>query len=339
MKRSLIHLADIAAFDNLLLATWKAARGKRRQRDVKRFILRLDENLNKIGRDTLDGITPYGRYREFYIHDPKLRLIHAACFEDRILHHAMMNIAEPVFERALVPSTYACRPDKGVHKAVAQAQKNLHRFPWFVKVDVDRYFSSIDHARLFELIRRRFKGKNFLDLVWRIIDAYHIIPGKGLPIGALTSQHFANYYLDGSDRFLLEHPWVCAHLRYMDDTLWWCQDQRSAKQVLSELRAYLGEQRDLRLKLESEINRSRRGVTFCGYRILPGAIRLSARKKRRYQELRRQRENQWRTGAISSRKLQEAYAAIHAITLHADSTAWRMRNLQMHPSCYIEVAG
>lgn len=339
MKRTALLLADVAAHDNLLRATWKAARGKRERADVSDFIVQLDASLKQLATDIQQGHAPYGRYRQFYIHDPKLRLIHAACFEDRVLHHAIMNLAEPVFERTLVASSYACRPNKGVHKAVAQVQKNLQRFPWFVKVDISRYFPSIDHACLFELLNRRFKGRAFLDLLWGVIDSYQTQAGKGLPIGSLTSQHFANYYLDGADRFLLEHAQVCAHVRYMDDTLWWCQDKASAQQVLHALQTYLGEQRLLQLKADSQINRSTRGVSYCGFRILPGTIRLSLRKKRRYQQLRQQWEARWQAGEINSQQLQQAYAAVHAITLHADGAAWRKRNLQLHPACNIDGAG
>lgn len=339
MKRTAIQLLDIASYDNLLKATWKAAQGKRDRPDVNRFILKLDENLKQLAVDILHNKVPYGHYRQFYIHDPKLRLIHAACFADRVLHHAIMNFAEPVFEQALVPSTFACRPNKGVHKAVAQVQKNLQRFPWFVKVDISGYFPSIDHGYLLALLARRFKDKAFLDLLGRVIDSYHIKPGKGLPIGSLTSQHFANYYLDGSDRFLLEHKQVCAHVRYMDDTLWWCRDKASARQVLYELNIYLEQRRLLTLKEGSQINRSMRGVSYCGFRILPGTIRLSLRKKRRYQQLRQQWEARWLAGEINNQQLQQGYAAVHAITLHADAQEWRKQNLQLHPACHINGAG
>lgn len=120
MKRHRITLAEIATFDNLALAVWKAARGKRHRPDVIQFMGDLDKHLRQLAADILQGNVPYARYREFYIHDPKERLIHAACFEDRVLHHAIMNLAEPIFERTLVETTYACRPDKGVHRAVAQ---------------------------------------------------------------------------------------------------------------------------------------------------------------------------------------------------------------------------
>ncbi|MBU0655167.1 MAG: reverse transcriptase/maturase family protein [Gammaproteobacteria bacterium] len=331
MKRRKIDLADIIDWHNLHLAVWKAARGKRHRPDVIHFTNHLDSNLARLANDIMQASVPYARYREFHIHDPKERLIHAACFEDRVLHHAIMNLAEPVFERTLVPTTYACRPVKGVHKAITQVQTNLRRYPWYVKVDISGYFPSINHHTLFGLLQRRFKGDDFLYLLWRIIDSCPAQPGKGLPIGSLTSQHFANYYLDGADRFLLEFCKVRAHVRYMDDTLFWCDSHEEAAARLAELSDWLHEQRHLRVKPEPQINRSSRGVSYCGYRVLPGAVLLSRRKRQRYQQLRLQWEQAWLDGEITELELQQVYQSVHAITLHADSDAWRRQNLRLYP--------
>ena len=115
MKRTRISLNDIAAADNLALAAWKAARGKRQRAEVQRFFAGFDETIARLSSDILAGVVPYGEYRSFEIHDPKKRLIHAACLRDRVLQHAIMNLAEPVFERTLVPTSVACRPGLGVH--------------------------------------------------------------------------------------------------------------------------------------------------------------------------------------------------------------------------------
>jgi RNA-directed DNA polymerase len=334
MRRQRIELADLAAWDNLLLATWKAARGKRTRPDVARFLAGLDGNLARLADAILTGQAPLNHYRSFHIHDPKRRLIHAACFEDRVLHHAILNLAEPVFERSLASTTHACRPGRGVLTAVAQAQFNLRRHPWYVQVDIDGYFPSIDHGHLRSLLARRFKGPGFLDLLGRIIDGHHASPGRGLPIGSLTSQHFANLYLDGADRFLLGHPAVRAQVRYMDDILWWCDDRATAKATLAEFHEHLREERGLALKPDMRLNRSGHGLRFCGRQILPGAVRLGLRQRRRYRALRERWETAWATGGIDDRQLQTAYDAVLAATLHADSRSWRRLDLQSHPSRY-----
>ncbi|MEZ5538248.1 MAG: reverse transcriptase/maturase family protein [Thiolinea sp.] len=332
MKRKRLLLADIAAQDNLLLAVWKAARGKRHREDVIRFTATLDEQLEKLSGAILDLNVPQGEYREFSIEDPKPRRIHAACFADRVLHHAIMNLAEPVFERTLVDSTFACRPGKGVHKAVAKVQENIRRYPWYVKTDISGYFPAIDHAILFKLLQRRFKGDDFLYLLWRIIDSWHDQTGKGLPIGSFTSQHFANYYLDGADRFLLEKLKVSAHVRYMDDIVFWCRSKTDALECLAELTQFLQVERQLQLKPGTLISRSKQGMSFCGYRVLPGAVLLSRRKRHRYQQLRQYWESCRLKGDISDLELQHAYSSVHAITLYADSQKWRKKNLYLYPS-------
>lgn len=334
MHRQRIELHDIATLDNLHLATFKAAKGKRARPDVAHFITGLDDRLRQLHADIMTERVPYGLYRSFIIHDPKQRLIHAACFEDRILHHAIMNLAEPVFEKSLVSSTFACRPDKGVHSAVFQVQRNLQRYPWFVQVDVNGYFPAIDHQRLLHLLTRRFKGIEFIALLGRIVRSYQSSPGRGLPIGSLTSQHFANYYLDGADRFLLTHPFVNAHVRYMDDIVWWCQDKNSARQVLSDVSAYLEDVCKLNLKTNVHINQSALGLTYCGFRICPGIIRLTKRKQRRYRLLRQDYEKSWALNQLSDRELQIRYDAVLAGTLPAQSRAWRKQDLQLHPSVY-----
>lgn len=332
MKRTAISLESIAAFDNLAQAAYRAARGKQTRDDVKRFFQRFDAHLNQLSSDIRDGRMPYGRFRRFAIRDPKPRIIHAACFEDRVFHHAVMNLAGPVLERALTPTTYACREGMGSHAAVRQVQRHLRRFPWYVKIDIQHYFDTIDHACLYRLLQRRFKGRDFLALLQRIIAGFQVAPGKGLPIGSLTSQHFANFYLDGLDRFILEHLPARAQVRYMDDILWWCDSHECARETLEQVRAYATDERLLNVKANTQINRSVHGVSFCGYRVMPGQLRLSRRRRRRYQHLRQDWERAYAEGRIDALTLQRGYDAVHAITLPADSANWRRQNLLLHPS-------
>jgi RNA-directed DNA polymerase len=264
MRRLAISLDALAERENLVLATWKAARGKHDRPAVARFLADLDGHLTRLSRSILDGTAPQGRFREFVIHDPKRRTIHAACFADRVLHHAILNLTEAAFERALVASSFACRPGKGVHAAIADVQRHLRRFGWCVQVDVDGYFPSIDHARLRALLARRFKGAGFLALLDCIVAAGGgvTVPGRGLPIGALTSQHFANAFLDRADRFLLEtcRTQVRAHVRYMDDIVWWCDTPEDAQQTLAALRVFMANELGLTLKPQAAIRPSAQGL-------------------------------------------------------------------------------
>jgi len=323
VRRTRIELADIAAE-----AAARAARGKRERPDVRTFF----ERLAAVGEAILSGRAPRGEYRRFRIRDPKPRIIHAACFEDRVLHHAIMIPAGPVLDRTLCATSYACRPGKGGLAAARAAQAALQRYPWYVKIDVQGYFDHIDHRCLLGLLARRFKGEGFMALLWRIVEGYAAAPGKGLPIGSLTSQYFANYYLDGLDRLLLEHLGARAELRYMDDVIWWCDSREQARATLATVAEWLARERLLALKANPQINRSVHGVGCCGYRVLPGTLRLSRRRRRSYQTRRADWEDAWRAGRIDDAGLQRAYDAVRAITVHADARAWRQQELAWRPA-------
>jgi hypothetical protein len=243
-----------------------------------------------------------------------------------------MHYAGPVLDRALTPTTFACRKRMGNHAAVLQVQRYLRRFPWYVKIDIQHYFDTIDHERLYALLQRRFKGPDFLALLRRLICCFHVTPGKGLPIGALTSQHFANYYLDGLDRYILEQLNCCAHIRYMDDIIWWCHSRSQARQTLAQVCDYASRERLLTVKPTMQINRSDQGVSFCGYRVTPGQLKLSPRRRWRYQQRRQDWEVAYAQGRIDALTLQRAYDAVHAITLPGNSRNWRRQNLQRYPA-------
>ena len=331
MKRTKITLYDIAEYKNLSLALYKAAKGKRHRDEVQRFFKNVEANLNKLARDILIQKLPYGRYRSFSIHDPKKRLIHAACFEDRIFHHALMNKAGALFERAMVDNSYACRPNKGVHKAVKQVQKHLRSYCYYGKIDISGYFAMIDHTLLLKVLMQKFKGTEIRDQFKRILKSYQPNEGQGLPIGSLTSQYFANYYLDGLDRLLNNDNRVRKSIRYMDDIMWWCDTKEQTKAVLSTVSCFFSEHRHLQIKPSIQIQKSSQGVSYCGFRISQGAMRLSRRRKKRYQQRRLYWETAYQQGEIDALQLQSVYDAVHSITAGTDSNQWRQQNLRLHP--------
>ncbi|CAK8712676.1 Reverse transcriptase domain-containing protein [Candidatus Electrothrix laxa] len=330
MKRQKISLADIADYNNLCLALHKASKGKQHRRDVLDFHQGVDKKLSAMALDILAEKMPYGRFKAFQIYDPKKRLIYAACFEDRIFHHAVMNIAGENLERIMFFHSYACRPNKGVHKAVQQVQNNIKRFPWLVKIDIAAYFSSIDHDILLGLLLRHFKGVRFCHQLYRIIKSCPDMQYTGLPIGSLTSQYFANFYLDGLDRLLASHHGVAANIRYMDDIIWWCHSKHEAKEILAYVIEYLKTKR-LTVKANVQILPSRTGVTYCGFRIMQGVVRLSRRRKRTLIKRRQHWEDAYKQGDINDCQLQTAYAAVHAIAQGTDSLAWRQKQLLVKP--------
>lgn len=331
MRRTTIRLEDVAERANLVRAFRRAAAGKRLQSDVLEFEERFDDRIDQLGRQIRSNSVQVGRSFSFTIRDPKVRWIHAPIFEERVLHHALMAHVEPVIERYLVDDTFACRPEKGGLAAALRAQNHSRRFAWVLKLDIASYFASIDHSVLRATIRRRIKGAGVLRLIDRIIAGYEHEPGRGLPIGALTSQHFANLYLAPLDRYLLEELRVGAMCRYMDDVMVWHRHREQAHETLRVVEAFVGEALSLQVKSNWQIQRSRRGVTFCGFRVYPEVLRLSARRRRRYRAARRKWENLYVNGEIDAAALQAGYASALAITAGAEARAFRRRDLEQRP--------
>jgi hypothetical protein len=333
-RRSNVGLDDVASFDTLATAFWRAARHARGRAEVEGFAAQLPDELARLRAGILEQRVPDGPWQEIAIFDPKPRRVLAPCFRDRVLHHAMMIHMGPVLDRALVDDTFACRVGRGVLAAVRRAQAHARVHPWFVKVDMRSYFASIDHEILCGLLHRRFKNPGLLGLCERIVrqaPASGTTLGRGLPIGALTSQHFANTYLDALDRFLLERLRVAGMVRYMDDVVWWCRSREHAQETLAAARSFVGDCRGLSIKPDARIGRSVAGVSFLGFRILPHVLRLSCRRRRRHRAARLRWERRFREGGIGADDLQRGYASAHAIVHHAACLRWRTLELQRRP--------
>ena len=161
MRRTRIDQDMVADYNVLANAAVKAASGKRGRPDIRHFFTGFDNNIGRIRQDLISGLAPYNRFRNFTIYDPKERVITAVGFDDRVIHHALMGLVGPVLEKAMIPHTYACRPGKGPLRSVIQAQVNIRKYPWYVKIDISKYFETIDHAILTRLLLRKFKGEFF----------------------------------------------------------------------------------------------------------------------------------------------------------------------------------
>lgn len=330
MRRTRIRLESIAERDHLAWAFWRAARGKRNRPEVRAFARRLDHELDLLQDEIMAESIEVGRTRSFEIRDPKRRTIHAPCFRERVLHHALMAHLSPVFERYLVPDTFACRPGKGSLAAVLRAQEHLRAHRWFLKIDMRSYFASIDQEILAAQIRRRIKGRRVLELCDRILASHQSSPGRGLPIGALTSQHFANLYLSPLDRHLLETLKVRGLVRYMDDVVVWERSRKRLREVLEASQRFL-EELKLEIKPSWQLQKSDRRLTLCGFRIGSRELRLSLRRRRRYRRSRAAWEAAFASGTIDAATLQKGYSGALAITSHAQARCWRQREMDRRP--------
>jgi RNA-directed DNA polymerase len=323
MKRIGNLFEKVVESENLRLAFWKASQGKRHRPEQRAFAANLSAELERMRAGLLAGDYPVGNYTRFKIFDPKEREICAAAFPERVLHHALMNVCEPHFEKWLIFDTYACRKGKGQFKAVRRAQGFARQYDWFLKADVRKFFDSIAHDRLKALLRRKFKDDQLLFWFDRIVDTYETQPGRGLPIGNLTSQYFANFYLDPLDRFVKETLRIKGYVRYMDDFSLWHSSRRELKNIRHEVVAFASDSLGLTLKGEPYLNRTRHGMDFLGMRVSPDAVRLNRRSKKRF--ISKVRHYEWllACGRLSEDDFQERVTALTAFVRQADTLAFR----------------
>ena len=280
MKRTGNLLQYITVYPNIRLAWLKTLRGKRNSPSAVRFARYLDMNLNQV-QARLNSLDPgWGNYRKFQIYDPKQRTISAAPIAERVMHHAIMNVLEPVLERPLIYHSYACRQKKGTHAAVMQAFQWSKSAGWFLKLDVRRYFDSIDHHVLYQQLHHIIKDPSVLQILYTLIQSYSTAPGKGLPIGNLTSQFFANLYLSGMDHYILERCRPRAYMRYMDDFVLWAGRKQELTATLDHITLYCQERLALQLK-PPVLAPVQDGLPFLGFLIRPHGIYLSQKSKRR----------------------------------------------------------
>jgi hypothetical protein len=276
------HLIEaVADLDNLKLAYVKSCRAKPLTHDRLGFHRNVEGNLRSIGDALLSGSYAPGPYRFFTIIDPKERRISAAPFRDRVAQHAVMNILDTLFERAQIHHSYACRRNKGTTRAVLAAFHHSKSQTWFLKLDVRKYFDSIDHIILKRQLRRLIADQRVLAALFAIVDSYETSPGRGLPIGNLTSQYFANHYLSGYDHFALEKLRMGRYVRYMDDMALWACGKESLVEAERALRTFADTQLGLELKVPI-LNRTAAGVPFCGFLIKSRGIFLMDKTRRRY---------------------------------------------------------
>lgn len=326
MKRAGRLMERIIDRDTLREAYARAARGKRSQRDAGMFGLRLEENLGELARHLAEGAYTVGPYRQFTIFDPKQRLITAPCFRDRVLHHAVMLVCEPLFERSLIADTFACRRGKGREAAVERARQFARQHGWFLKLDIRKYFDSIHHEILRARLARVFKDPRLLRLFDQIIASYSVAPGRGVPIGSLTSQHFANFYLGALDRLVKEQIRAPGYVRYMDDIVVWGHERAWLCTVRNRIAAFLGQELCLELKPEPYINRCCVGMDFLGNRIYPGHVTLNRRGRVRLMRRLRALERDHAAGRLDDAHRQQRAEAAIAFARAGSSSSWRWRS-------------
>lgn len=322
MKRVGYLLEQITSLDNFYLAYQKACRGKRRKKEVLRFAEHLDENLQVMRQEIIDGTIQVGDYHFFTIFDPKERVICAAPFRERVLQHAIMNVCHQYFDRTMIDTTYATRQGKGVYAALDKAVEATTRYKYTAKLDVRKYYDSIDHDVLKGKLRRMFKDASLLSLFDKIIDSYCVTTGKGLPIGNLTSQYFANMYLSELDHKAKELWGATIYIRYMDDILVASNDKLALRLCVEQIERFSSDV--LKLTIKPPIFKNAKdGQVYLGYRVLPYHYRLSGRSKKRFRSKRLNYEKRLNNGIWNETEYEEHILPLTSFTLHAESKAFR----------------
>ncbi len=302
---------DFLSFANLYHAYRKAFRATKSE-EASAFSFHLEEELFTLQKELdLEQYQP-GAYRVFKIYEPKERLIAAAPFRDRVVHHALINVLEPVYEKRFISDTYATRKAKGTHRAIKSAQNYLRRYHHYLKMDIRKYFPSIDHGILCAIIERTIKDPFILRLCRRIIALGG--EAEGLPIGNLTSQFFANVYLDPFDHYVKENLRIKGFVRYMDDLVFFARDRESLYALRGETEGYLFDRLALRVKPEATmINTALHGLPFLGVRIFPSLIRIRRENfKRSFRKL-KEKEYLFRKERIGA---EEYSAAMNSLTAY-----------------------
>ena len=340
---------QVCSFENLYLAYKAAARRKRGRPDVARFEMNLPENLLQLEEELVSRTYRPSPYYNFRITHPKPRLISAAPFWDRVVHHALVRQIEPIFERRFIHDSYACRVDKGTHRALDRCTYFARRYRYVLRCDIVHFFPSIDHSILRAILARSIAGDDTLWLIDQILDSgagvlsgeYEMqwFPGdnllaverpRGLPIGNLTSQFWANCYLDLLDQFVKRELKCLAYLRYCDDSLLFADHKHTLWLWKGEIADFL---QTLRLRLhqrESTVFPVSAGIPFLGFHVYPDYRRLKRHNGVGFQRRFRGLRDAYATGAISQEQLEASVRGWLAHAAHGDTWGLRRALLSSH---------
>jgi retron-type reverse transcriptase len=340
----------LVTWENLLEAYRKAARGKRGKEAAAAFEFRLADHLLSLQHDLTAGAYQPGAYQHFAIHEPKRRLISAAPFRDRVVHHALCNVIEPIFEARFHPHSYANRVGKGTHRAIDQLQAYARQYRYVLRLDIVQHFPSLDHAILKEELFRVIHDESvrwLIDIILRsgegiLTNEYDMVyfPGdslldtlrpRGLPIGNLTSQFWSNCYLNPLDWFVTRELGCRAYLRYVDDFALFADSKRQVAQWKMRIRDFLT---GLRLTLhESSVQPFpvTTGIPWLGFIVYPTHRKLKRRNGVRFRQRLARNITLYQQGAITFAELDASVQGWINHVRYGDTWGLRIQLFQQHP--------
>lgn len=314
----------IIGLDNLFLAWREFCRGKNKKFDVQEFEFNLEDNIFNLHSQLKNGNHQHSTYVSFYIRDPKLRHIHKAQVKDRILHHAIVKIIEPIFERSFIFDSYANRKGKGLHKAIKRfyqyawrLSKNNTKTVFALKCDIKKFFDSVNHDILMNIFGRKIIDKQATELIEIIIKSFEATKNKGIPLGNLTSQLFSNIYLDKLDQFLKRKLRIKYCVRYADDFVILSRDEIYLWHLIPKISQFL--QDNLRLQLHPDkimIKKWHQGVDFLGYISFPHYFLLRTKTKRRILKKIKERYQEFKMRLISEKSFNQTSQSYYGVLKH-----------------------
>lgn len=298
MKKFKVTYDDVISYNNIYAAHVDAMRCKSERNEIMRFSLELDSNLNKLYKELKEGRYKVSGYRVMYINVPKKRLIMALQYRDRVLQWAIYRLLNPLYEKTYIGDSYGCRKEKGREKAGNRLQywlRQTDRKPeqyYYLKLDISKFYYRVDHEVLLNILEKRIKDSRLLELLRKIIksekrafglplglDPCEVAPqemifDKGMPIGNLTSQMFANIYMNELDQYLKHELRLKYAIRYMDDCIILHNDKKQLKEIQEKIEIFLLEKLKLNLNNKTVIRPTTCNVDFVGYVINKDEIRL-----------------------------------------------------------------
>lgn len=335
MKRYSGIYEQIYDYENLYEAYLAARRNKTQRSEVLAFTRNLEENLIELQNELIWHTYHVGRYREFYVTDPKKRLIMALPFRDRVVQWAIYRQISYLLDKRYIPTSYACRIGGGTQRAVHQLQQYIRHTPgevYVLKLDVSKYFYRIDHGVLLGILHRIFKDKELLELLRRIIDdeqdgglfGIDIKTGEreagvGMPIGNLTSQMFANLYLNEADQYTKHALKAKKYIRYMDDMVIVSNDKAYLRNCWQAMDDFLASHLKLRLNRKSTILKASSGIDFCGHRVWRNHIKLRKKAALKMKHRLRWLKRAYARGEVDLQTVTASLTSYLGLLSHCDS--------------------
>lgn len=336
-------------FENLFNAYKKAIKCKRYRTDVMEYTDRLEENLIELQNEFIWKTYSVGQYNIFYVYEPKKRMIMSLQFKDRVAQHAIYSQINPYFEKQFINDSYACREGKGTHRAIKRLQNWLRKTDrkqerfYYLKLDISKYFYRVDHEILMGILQRKIADKDLLHVLSVIINcedthfglplgadvgnvAYDELLGEvGLPIGNLTSQMFANLYLNELDQHCKHKLRLHYYIRYMDDIIILHHDKKYLEEVKRDIAGFLEEKLHLQLNNKTCIRPTSMGIEFVGFRVWSTHIKLRKKTAKKMEKRLKYLFTAYAAGEVDRETLDRSIASYRGVLKHFESYGLRQK--------------